>query len=82
MEADAEGSVRGMEVMCSIKESIGEIFPEKGMVRVDQYEEALDALEQMKDQVIKESASSEQDKEVWLKGWPFGSPGFPHDARI
>lgn len=73
LEADVEGVVRGMDAMRSIKESIGELFPEQGTVRADHYEEALDALAQMKDQVIEQFASTEQEKEVWLKEWPFGS---------
>ena len=62
-----------MEAMRSIKESIGELFPEQGIVRTDDYEEALDALEQMKEQVIDEFASNEQEREVWRKEWPFGT---------
>ncbi|APA11638.1 hypothetical protein sscle_08g064080 [Sclerotinia sclerotiorum 1980 UF-70] len=73
MEANVECVMRGMEAMESIKESIGELFPEQGIVRPDQYEEALDALEQMKDQVIEEFARSEEEKEIWLKEWPFGT---------
>ncbi|CAD6444630.1 2ed82085-079b-4320-9d3d-b72f241ee540-CDS [Sclerotinia trifoliorum] len=48
--------------LSSIKESIGELFPEQGIVRPDRYEEALDALEQMRHQVIKEFTTSEQKK--------------------
>ncbi len=73
MEADLQGVVRGMEAMRSIRKSIGELFPEQGIVKADQYEEALDALEQMKDQVIEEFASNEQEREVWRKEWPFGT---------
>lgn len=74
LEADVEGWVRGMDAMSSIKENIDELLTEQpGTVRVECYEEALDALEQLKGQVIEEFASSEQDKEVWLKEWPFGT---------
>lgn len=73
MEADVQGVSRGMDAMYSIRESIGELFPKQGIVRADHYEEALDALEQMKDQVIEEFASNEQEKEVWRKEWPFGT---------
>ncbi len=73
MEADVEGVARGIEAMRSIRESISELFPEQGIVRPDQYEEALDALEQIKDQVIEEFASNEQEREVWRKEWPFGT---------
>lgn len=73
MEADVESVARGIEAMRSIREGIGELFPEQGIVRADQYEDALDALEQMKDQVIEEFASNKQEREVWRKEWPFGT---------
>ena len=73
MEANVEGVVRGMEAMRSIRESLSELFPEQGIVRADLYDEALDALEQMKVQVIEEFASNEQERDVWRKEWPFGT---------
>ena len=44
LEADMEGVIRGMQAMRSIRGSLGELFPEQGIVRTDQYDEALDAL--------------------------------------
>lgn len=71
LEADVRGVVRGMEAMRSIRESMGDLFPEQGIVRADQYDEALDALRQIKDQVIQEFARTEQDTETWQRVWPF-----------
>jgi hypothetical protein len=73
IEAEVEGAVRGMEAMRLIRENMDELFPEQGIVTPDQYEETLDALAQMKDQVIKEFASDEHEREVWQKMWPFGT---------
>lgn len=73
VEAEVERTVRSMEAMRSIKENLGELFPEQGIVRPDQYEERLNSLAQMKDQVIKEFASNEQEREGWQKMWPFGT---------
>ena len=73
IKAEVEGVVRGMEVMRSIRDNMGELFPEQGIVGPDQYEDAIDALAQMKDQVIKNFASTEQEREVWRKMWPFGT---------
>ena len=72
MQAEVEGVARGMEAMRAIREGIVSLFPEQGIVRTDQYDEALDALEQMKEQAIRKSASTEQEREVWRKEWPFG----------
>jgi hypothetical protein len=73
IEAEVEGVVRGMEAMRSIKESMGELFPEQGIVKLFQYEETLNALEQIKDQVIENFANTEHEKEEWQKVWPFGA---------
>jgi hypothetical protein len=73
MDAHTEGALLGMNVMRSIQESIGDLFPENGCVRTELYEEALDALDQMKEQVITEFAKNEEDREVWKMWWPFGT---------
>ena len=73
MEVDVEGVVRGMEAMRSIKESMGSLFPEQGIVRAEDYESALDALAQIKPQVIQEFAATEQEAKVWQEVWPFGT---------
>jgi hypothetical protein len=38
MQADVEGVVRGMDVMTSIRETIGDLFPEHGIVKPERYE--------------------------------------------
>jgi hypothetical protein len=60
-----------MEAMRGVKESIGELFPERGIVRNDLYDDALNALQQMKEQVIDTYAKDEKEKEIWREGWPF-----------
>ena len=66
-----QGVTRGMEAMRSIRDSLGELFPEQGIVRPDQYDEALDALTQMREQIISTFATNPKEKEVWEKEWPF-----------
>jgi hypothetical protein len=43
---------------------LGELFPEQGIVRPDQYNDALDALNQMREQVISTFASNLKEEEV------------------
>ena len=71
IEADLDGVVMGMEAMDSIRKTLGDLFPERGIVRPDRYEEALDALEQIKPQVIDIFARTASDREIWQKVWPF-----------
>ncbi|KAF2275182.1 uncharacterized protein EI97DRAFT_420759 [Westerdykella ornata] len=73
LEAEVEGVVRGMEAMRAIREGIGELFPEQGIVRHELYDESVNALGQMKEQVIEEFARSEEERRVWERMWPFGT---------
>ena len=73
MDARTEGALLGMNAMQSIRDSIGGLFPEQGCVRTELYDEALDALGQMKEQVIDEFAKTEEEREVWNRLWPFGT---------
>ena len=72
IQADAKGAAEGMNLMRSVRDSIGrDLFPERGVVRVDQYDEAKNALRQMKEQVIELYAHDEHERKLWEAEWPF-----------
>lgn len=71
IEADFSGAMRGMDVMGGVRDTLGELFPERGLVRAEQYEETKDALRQVKEQVIEMYARDEREKELWQEHWPF-----------
>jgi hypothetical protein len=73
LQADVEGVVRGMEAMRSVRESLGELFPDQGIVKSNDYEEALDALSQMKEEIISAFATNATERAAWEKAWPFGN---------
>jgi hypothetical protein len=72
IEADVSGALRGIQAMQGIQKSLGELFPERGIVRVEQYDEAQDALRQIKEQVIESFARDERERRSWREEWPFG----------
>lgn len=70
--ADAKGAAEGMNLMCSVRDSIGkDLFPERGLVRVDKYGEAKDALQQIKALVLDLYAHDEHERKLWEEDWPF-----------
>ena len=72
IEADAKGAAKGMNLMRSVRDSIGrDLFPEDGVVRLDQYEQVKNALQQMKDQVLDLYAHNEYERKVWKEEWLF-----------
>jgi hypothetical protein len=66
-----EAAQAGKDVVGRIQQTLGDLFPEQGVVRHDQYDEAKRALGQIKDKVINEFARSEEDRIAWRRAWPF-----------
>ncbi|KAK2762249.1 hypothetical protein FQN54_001259 [Arachnomyces sp. PD_36] len=71
IESDMNGALSGMNAMQSIKDSLGDMFPEQGIVRPEQYEEAKDALRQAKEFILETFASNESERQAWEEAWPF-----------
>lgn len=72
IEANAKDADEGMTFMRSVRDSIGrDLFPEKGIVRVDQYDEANNALQQIKDQDLVLYAHDEHERKLWEENRPF-----------
>ncbi|PWY93924.1 phosphotransferase enzyme family protein [Aspergillus sclerotioniger CBS 115572] len=71
IEKDANGATEGMELMQSVKETLGELWPEKGIVQPDRYDEAKRLLKEVKTELIAQLAHSEVEKKAWEESWPF-----------
>ncbi|KGO73228.1 Aminoglycoside phosphotransferase [Penicillium italicum] len=51
LERDVSSTIRGMELLAHLKNSLGELWPEKGVVRHDQYDDAKTLLNQAKAEI-------------------------------
>lgn len=71
LDRDVAGSVRGMELMEDLKRSLGELWPEKGLVRHDEYDDAKRLLKQAKTKIIDQLGCSEEERRAWNHFWPF-----------
>ncbi|KAF2722987.1 phosphotransferase family protein [Polychaeton citri CBS 116435] len=71
IQEDVERTAASMNAMSVIKEALGPLFPEKGIVRLDQYEDAKAALRTVKQQVVTDFSRSAEDRRVWEEVWPF-----------
>ncbi|KAJ5474000.1 hypothetical protein N7475_003566 [Penicillium sp. IBT 31633x] len=72
LEKDVSGAILGMELMADIKNSLGELWPEKGVVRHDQYDDAKTLLNQAKARIHDRLKSSEEECARGYS-WPFDS---------
>jgi hypothetical protein len=71
-EADGEKAVLGIQWMTGIGDALGsDLFPLRGCVDPENYDEAKNALQQCKDQVMEEFAKTEEDRKAWDEAWPW-----------
>lgn len=68
---DMEDTEKSAHIMQVIKEALGDLFPDKGLVRPEDYEDTKAALRQVKKQVIEDFSQSEADRREWERCWPF-----------
>jgi hypothetical protein len=59
IQEDVERSALGMAAMRSMRESLGDLFPEQGYVSPARHQEAVDALKQTRDQILSDLAESD-----------------------
>ncbi|KAI3072248.1 hypothetical protein CBS147353_6157 [Aspergillus niger] len=71
IEEDANGATRSMALMQGVKESLGELWPEKGIVPPERYDDARKLLKQVKTELIDQLAQSDAERLEWEKAWPF-----------
>ncbi|GIJ87609.1 hypothetical protein Asppvi_006519 [Aspergillus pseudoviridinutans] len=68
---DASGALRAMELMQDSRQLLGELWPDKGVVRPEQYDDAKRLLTQAKTELIDQLAHSEAERIAWEESWPF-----------
>lgn len=71
IEKDADSTVKGMGLMRDLEESLGSLWPEKGVVKPEEYEEAKWRLQRAKADIIPRLTSSESERAEWERVWPF-----------
>ncbi|KAL3455672.1 hypothetical protein BJX64DRAFT_297366 [Aspergillus heterothallicus] len=68
---DAEAAVKAMELMGELRDEVGDLWPEKGIVRPEQYNEAKQRLKQAKEELIGRLANTCAERVAWEEAWPF-----------
>lgn len=71
IENNVVAAIRGMEYMKRIGQKTGELWPEKGLVRHDQYEDAKEAIKQAKLELYDHLGLDEGERAEWNATWPF-----------
>ena len=68
---DVASTIRGMELMWNSRQPLGELWPEKGVVQPDQYDQVKGLLRQAKLEMIDQLTHSKAERIAWEKYWPY-----------
>ena len=68
---DATGAIRAMKLIQKFKDSLGQLWPEKGVVPCDQYDQVKLLMSKAKTEMIDNLARSEEERVEWEKSWPY-----------
>ncbi|KAK2762140.1 hypothetical protein FQN54_001147 [Arachnomyces sp. PD_36] len=72
IKLDSEGAIAGTELVDEVKESVGDLWPDKGFIENERYDECTAALREVKDRILEQLAETEEERDEINRYWPFG----------
>ncbi|GAT24392.1 phosphotransferase enzyme family protein [Aspergillus luchuensis] len=66
-----DGAVAGTELVDGVKEQLGGLWPDKGLIENERYKECRAALGELRDRIVEELGESEEEREEYRRWWPF-----------
>lgn len=66
-----DGAVAGTELAAEVKEQMGNLWPDKGFIEHEQYDECKAILDNVKNQIFWELAETDEERAEYRRYWPF-----------
>lgn len=71
IKLDSDGAVAGTELVAEVKERLGDLWPDKGFIDHERYDECKAALHEVKGQILEQLAENDEEKAEYERHWPF-----------
>ncbi|KAJ5248953.1 phosphotransferase enzyme family protein [Penicillium chermesinum] len=71
IKLDSDGAVAGAELVTEIKERMGDLWPDKGFIEHERYDDCKAALHEVKGQLLEQLAETDEEKAEYERYWPF-----------
>jgi hypothetical protein len=71
IKLDSDGAVAGTELVAEVKESMGDLWPDKGFIDHERYDDCKAALQEVKGQILEQLAETEEEETEYERYWPF-----------
>ncbi|KAJ5477675.1 phosphotransferase enzyme family protein [Penicillium desertorum] len=67
---DSDDAIAGTELASGIKEKMGDLWPDKGFIEYERYDDCKAALDELKGQMLDQLAETDEDKAEYQRHWP------------
>lgn len=71
IKLDSDGAIAGTELVAEVKEKIGDLWPDKGFIEHERYDESKASLREVRDQIVEQLAETDEEKAEYQHYWPF-----------
>ncbi|TPX19850.1 hypothetical protein DIZ76_017643 [Coccidioides immitis] len=71
IKLDSDGAVAGTELVAEVKERMGDLWPDKGFIEQERYDECKAALHKVKGLILEQLAETDEEKAEYERCWPF-----------
>lgn len=71
IKQNGDDAVAGTELVEEVKRSIGDLWPDKGFIEHERYNDCKVALEEVKSQILEQLAETDEERAEYLRYWPF-----------
>ncbi|KGO77833.1 Aminoglycoside phosphotransferase [Penicillium italicum] len=71
IKLDSDGAVAGTELVAEVKESMGDLWPDKGFIEHERYDDCKATLHEFKVQILEQLAETDEEKAEFERFWPF-----------
>lgn len=71
IKLDSDGAVAGTELVAAAKESMGDLWPDKGFIEHEPYDDCKAALHDLRNQILEQLAETNEERDEYKQYWPF-----------
>jgi hypothetical protein len=71
IKQDSDGAVAGTKLVAEVKDRMGDLWPDKGSIEHEQYNDCKAALQEVKDMILEQLAETDEEKAEFERYWPF-----------
>ncbi|XWX01115.1 hypothetical protein V2A60_009140 [Cordyceps javanica] len=71
IKTDSDGAIAGTELVAEIKDQMGDLWPDKGLVEHERYDDCKAALDEVKNLIFEQLAETDEERAEYERYWPF-----------